>query len=200
MIGYIIGTLEYKAEDTILLQNNGIGYEIRIPLSVLSSLPGIGEEVKIYTYLYVREDAMLLYGFLSDEDLSIFKLLLTVSGIGPKSALGILSAITPDELRYAIIENDDTTIASAPGIGKKTAQRVIIDLKDKLKLKDYTRAVSQEIGSEVSTAKGIKSEAIQALISLGYSQNEAVKAMREITVYDKVEDVIKEALKGLNRL
>lgn len=199
MISYIKGSLEHIGEDTIVIDNNGRGYEIRIPFSVIPELPPIGEEIKIHTYLYVREDAMLLYGFLSGDDLDVFKKLLTVNGIGPKGALGILSTVTPDELRFAIIADDDKTIAKAPGIGKKTAQRLIIDLKDKLKLKDYENSVSNEVNTNNMTEglHDIRNEAIQALISLGYTNTEAVKVVRNIKDYNTVEDIIKQALKQL---
>lgn len=196
MISYIKGKLEYIGEDLIVVDNNDIGYEIRIPLSVISNLPHIGEDIKIYTYLYVREDAMILFGFLSMDDIDVFKKLLSVNGIGPKGALGILSTIAPDDLRYAIICDDVAAISKAPGIGKKTAQKLILDLKDKLKLKDYTEAISSEVENAVTNTDN-KNEAIQALIALGYNNTEAVKAIRHIKEYTSTEDLIKKALKEL---
>lgn len=202
MIAYVKGTLEAVGDDCIIIDNNNLGYEVRIPTSLIPQLPGIGEEMKIFTYLYVREDAMQLYGFVSEDDLNVFKLLLTVSGIGPKGALGILSSLSADQLRYAILMNDDTAITKAPGVGKKTAQRLIIDLKDKLKMKDFDNLTAPESLSPTHNANlsDMMSEAVQALISLGYSNSEAVKVTKAIKTYDCVEDILKQALKQLARL
>lgn len=202
MIAYIKGILELIGEDSIIIDFNNMGYEIKIPLSILPQLPSIGAEVKIFTYLYVREDAMLLYGFLTSDDLNVFKLLLTVNGIGPKGALAILSALTPDALRFAVVTGDDIAISKAPGIGKKTAQRLIIDLKDKLKLRDYGDVISKEAQAYTLNLEMNDSihEAIAALITLGYSNTEAVKATKGLNEYNNVEDILKHALKQLARL
>lgn len=203
MVSYIKGTLEFVGEDIIIIEANQIGYEIRIPLSMISNLPSVGDTIKIHTYLYVREDAMMLYGFITKDDLDVFKKLITVNGIGPKGALGILSTITPDELRFAIIADDVKTISKAPGIGKKTAQKLILDLKDKLKLKDYTDALSAEVSDTyVNTNSDLRNDAIQALVSLGYTSTEAVKAIRTIEIMETttVEDIIKAALKKLAKV
>lgn len=202
MIAYIKGTLELINEDSIIMDNNGLGYEIKIPLSILPELPAIGDTFKAFTYLYVREDAMMLYGFLSQDDLNIFKLLLTVNGIGPKGALAILSAMSTDALRMAVISGDDNAIAKAPGVGKKTAQRLIIDLKDKLKFSDFdhfNQSNATNIG-QTFIEKDMISEAIAALITLGYSNSEAVKATKGLKDVDTVEEVLKHALKQLARL
>jgi Holliday junction DNA helicase RuvA len=199
MISFIKGSLESISEDTLIIENNGIGYEVKVPISIVPRMPSIGGEVKIYTYHYVREDAMSLFGFLTRDDLDVFKKLLTVNGIGPKGALGILSTVTSDELIFAVMTGDDKTIAKAPGVGKKTAQRLIIDLKDKLKLKDYSDIVEQEVEGSISLSAStdIKTEAINALIALGYSQNEAIKVVRGLEGYQTVEDLLKQALKEL---
>ncbi len=197
MIAYVKGSLESISEEAIVIENNSMGYEVRIPTSLISSLPSIGEEIKIFTYLYVREDAMLLYGFVSEDDLNVFKLLLSVSGIGPKGALGILSAISADQLRYAILTNDDVAIARAPGVGKKTAQRLIIDLKDKLKMKDLDPLSQEGASSQDRVPTDLLSEATAALVSLGYSNTEALRATK---TYTSVEDILKQALKQLARL
>ena len=202
MYSYIKGELVEVSEDNIVVENNGIGFNIRIPASILDSLEGIGQIVKIYTYTYIREDAMQLYGFLTRDDLNVFKLLLGVSGIGPKGALAILSVMTPDDLRFAVLSDSDATIAKAPGIGKKTAQRLIIELKDKLSLEDAFITKSANVAAKQSV-KGFKnevrSEAVQALVSLGYTQSEAVKAVNgfEITEDTTVEDLLKAALKQM---
>ena len=197
MISYIKGTLEFLGEDFIIVENNSIGYEIKIPLSVIPNLPHIREEVKIYTYLYVREDAMLLFGFLSMDDIDVFKKLLSVSGVGPKAALGVLSTITPDDLRYAIICNDDKTIAKAPGIGKKTAQKLILELKDKFNIKDIYRSHKEDYENTNIVNMDNKNEAVEALVTLGYTQTETAKAISGINEYDSTEDLIKKALKIL---
>ena len=201
MYAYIKGILTEITEDAIIIENQGIGYEIAVPGQVLDYLPSVGEEVKIYTYQYVREDANLLYGFLTKEDVKIFKMLIGVSGIGPKGALAILSVLSTDDLRFAILGDDAKAIAKAPGVGAKTAQRVIIELKDKLSLEDAfeQKLANQAQKAELNPAVGVKNEAILALTSLGYSQSEALKVLQgiEISPDDQVEDVLKMALKQM---
>ena len=201
MYAYIKGILAEITEDAIIVENQGIGYEIAVPGQVFDSLPSVGEEVKIYTYHYVREDAILLYGFLTKEDVRIFKMLIGVSGIGPKGALAILSVLSTDDLRFAILGDDAKAIAKAPGVGAKTAQRVIIELKDKLSLEDAfeQKLANQAQKAELNPAVGVKNEAILALTSLGYSQSEALKVLQgiEISPDDQVEDVLKMALKQM---
>ena len=196
MYSYIKGELsEIVAENHIVVENGGIGYNIYIPGQVLSLLPGVGEEVKIYTYLCVREDAFILY------DLNVFKLLIGVSGIGPKGALAILSVMSTDDLRFAVLSDDAKAIAKAPGVGNKTAQRLIIELKDKLSLEDAFEQKLSHTQEAVSGngLKGIRNEAVEALVSLGYSSTEALKVLRdiEITEDSSVEDILKLALKQM---
>jgi Holliday junction DNA helicase RuvA len=205
MISFIKGELCNIYEDGIIIENAGIGYDIKVPLSVMNELPGIGEEVKIYTYLYVREDILCLYGFLSRDDLQVFKLLITVNGIGPKGALGILSTISPDDLRFAVLADDAKAIAKAPGIGSKTASKLILELKDKLKLEDaFEQKLSstESKGTSSSSDGTAKNDAIQALIALGYSNTEALKAIRgiEITSDMDTEDILKLSLKKISLL
>ena len=201
MYAYIKGILAEITEDAIIVENQGIGYEIAVPGQVFDYLPSVGEEVKIYTYHYVREDAILLYGFLTKEDVRIFKMLIGVSGIGPKGALAILSVLSTDDLRFAILGDDAKAIAKAPGVGAKTAQRVIIELKDNLSLEDAfeQKLANQAQKAELNPAIGVKNEAILALTSLGYSQSEALKVLQgiEISPDDQVEDVLKMALKQM---
>lgn len=201
MYAYIKGILAEITEDAIIVENQGIGYEIAVPGQVFDYLPSVGEEVKIYTYHYVREDAILLYGFLTKEDVRIFKMLIGVSGIGPKGALAILSVLSTDDLRFAILGDDAKAIAKAPGVGAKTAQRVIIELKDKLSLEDAfeQKLANQAQKAELNPAAGVKNEAILALTSLGYSQSEALKVLQgiEISPDDQAEDVLKMALKQM---
>ena len=202
MYSYIKGTLVNKKEDQIVIDCNNIGYRIFVPLSVLDAIPEVGSLVTIYTYLHVREDAMLLYGFLSDEDKEMFKLLINVSGIGPKGALSILSAMTPDELRFAIVSDDDKAITKANGIGKKIAQKLIIELRDKIDLSDVltgSRDNDAAMAVNNSSLNDSRNEAIEALISLGYSSTESFKAVSNVNIIESMntEDVLKEALKKL---
>jgi Holliday junction DNA helicase RuvA len=194
------------SEEGIIIEANGLGYEVRMPLSSLDGLPRTGSQIKVYTYLYVREDAIGLFGFLTRDDLKVFKLLITVNGIGPKGALGILSAITPDDLRFAVLSDDVKTIAKAPGIGNKTASKLIIELKDKLKLEDAfeQKMLNQLEGQlELKTAGSgtadIRKEAIEALVVLGYSPTDAAKVVRNTEIKEGMtsEDVLKQSLKSL---
>ena len=183
----------------MIIEAGYIGLEIHVPLSVLDRLPGIGMETILYTYFQVREDGMCLYGFLNRQDLRMFKQLISVSGIGPKGALGVLSAMTPDDLRVAIISGDAKAISRAPGIGVKTAQRVILDLKDKIDMAEVLPAqFAAAEGPEIS-AGGVAKEAIEALVALGYSQTEANRAVGKVEVSDDMtsEDVLKASLKHL---
>ncbi len=200
MYSYIKGVLAELEEDAIVVETGGIGYHIYTTGQTFSRLPSLGDEVKIYTYLYIREDAMLLYGFCSKDELRVFKLLLGVSGIGPKGALAILSVMTTDDLRFAVLGDDAKTIAKAPGVGVKTAQRLILELRDKLSIEDaFEEKLSQAEDTARDRAKGAKNEAVQALVALGYSSSEALKALGgiEITEETDVEDLLKAALKNM---
>lgn len=200
MYSYIKGVLAELEEDAIVVEIGGIGYHIYTTGQTFSRLPSLGDEVKIYTYLYIREDAMLLYGFCSKDELRVFKLLLGVSGIGPKGALAILSVMTTDDLRFAVLGDDAKTIAKAPGVGVKTAQRLILELRDKLSIEDaFEEKLSQAEDTARDRAKGAKNEAVQALVALGYSSSEALKALGgiEITEETDVEDLLKAALKNM---
>lgn len=202
MIAFVKGELNCIYDTGIIIENGGIGYDIKVPLSVMNELPCIGEEVRIYTYLYVREDVLCLYGFLSKDDLEVFKLLITVNGIGPKGALGILSTISPDDLRFAVLSDDSKTIAKAPGIGAKTASKLILELKDKLSLEDaFEQKIqkSEDAAGAVKSDAGAMNEAIQALVALGYSSTEATKAVRSVEVTKDLdaEGILKLALKKI---
>lgn len=198
MISYIKGELTEIFDDAIVVENNGIGFNIRVPASVISEFSVVGEQVKVYTYLQIREDAHSLYGFLTRDDLDIFKMLINVNGIGPKGALAILSTITPDDLRFAVLSDDVKLISSAPGIGAKTAQKLIIELKDKIKLADaFEQALSHQ---ETETADmSARNEAAEALVALGYGNAEALRAVRGIENAEQKdsETILKEALKKL---
>lgn len=205
MITYIRGELAEVNEDGIVVEANGLGYELKMPVSSLDDLPRVGSNIKVYTYLHVREDVVALFGFLNKDDLNIFKLLITVNGIGPKGALGILSAISPDDLRFAVLSDDVKTIAKAPGIGSKTASKLIIELKDKLKLEDafeqrlMNGLEKKEVQATGSRITDIRNEAIQALVVLGYSNTDAAKVVRKIDISENMssEDILKLSLKNL---
>lgn len=201
LISYIKGELVEVTEDILIIENNQMGYEVRVPTSVANQLPPMGSNIKIYTYLYVREDIFCLYGFLNKDDLEIFRLLITVNGIGPKVALGILSTITPDVLRFAILSDDIKEICKAPGIGKKTASKLILDLKDKITLEDAFDKKNQNIikVEDDSKNQAAYNEAIQALVALGYSNTESLRAVRniEITSDMTTEDILKLSLKKI---
>lgn len=200
MYAYIKGILTDIGEDTAVVEAGGIGYQIHTTGQTFGQLPPIGREVRLYTYLNVREDAMLLYGFLTKDDLRVFKLLLGVSGIGPKGALAILSVMTTDDLRFAVLGEDAKAIAKAPGIGAKTAQRLILELKDKFSLEDaFEQKLSQTQAAEAEGQKSVKKEAIEALVALGYSSSEALRAIGDIALTDElgVEDILKAALKNM---
>lgn len=202
MIGYLKGEVAGIYEDRIILEVGGIGYNIYMPASSLDLIDGCGVNIKIYTYLSVREDAMLLYGFLTKDDLDFYKLLIQVNGIGPKGALALLSVMTTDDLRFAILSDDAKKIGKAPGIGPKTAQRVIIDLKDKVSVLDAFegKLAATKASEENSNLSAAREEAAQALISLGYSNADSYKAVRssEITAEDDVETILKKALKVMS--
>lgn len=202
MISFIKGELVEIFEDSIVLESNKIGYQINVPGSLIAELPSLGSEIKIYTYLHVREDALKLFGFFTREDLEVFRLLIGVNGIGPKGALGILSVISPDDLRFAVLSDDVKAISRAPGVGAKTAQKLIIELKDKLKLEDaFEIKANREAQVVQKTAQNdAKSEAVLALTALGYSNSEALKAVQkvDITADMDVETILKAALKKVS--
>lgn len=202
MISYIRGELVAQYEDKVIVDVGGVGYGIYMSAQSMSRLPQTGSEVKIHTYLNVKEDLMQLFGFLTLDDLNVFKLLIGVSGIGPKGGQAILSVLSPDDLRFAVMADDVKAISSAPGIGKKTAQKLIVELKDKLSIEDVLEhAAATEENIEVKTSAGaeIQSEAVQALVALGYGSTEALKAVKqvEITPDMQVEELLKLALKHM---
>lgn len=201
VISYIKGLLTEKTEDSAVVEAHGVGYQIFVPISVLSELPAVGEEVKIYTYFSVREDGVSLFGFLSRQDLEMFKQLIGVNGVGPKSALGILSALKPDVLRMAVISGDAKTLSKAPGVGNKTAQRIILDLKDKVKAEEILSgaAALDDIKAEISGVGEAGREAVEALTALGYSASEAAGAVKKVEITEDMtaEDVLKGALRHL---
>lgn len=201
VISYIRGLLAEKLEDSAVVEAQGVGFQVFVPLSVLSELPPVGETVKLHTYFAIREDSMSLYGFLSKQDLEMFRQLIGVNGVGPKSALGILSALKPDVLRLAVLSGDAKAIAKAPGVGAKTAQRIILDLKDKVKAEDILLGAAdmESAPSEISGVGEVGKEAVEALTALGYSAGEAASAVRKVKITETMtaEDVLKGALRHL---
>ena len=196
MIGFVEGIIEYIDVDKIVVNNNGVGYNVFMPASQIDTL-NVDETVRVFTYLNVREDAMQLFGFLTRDDLEVFKLLITVNGIGPKGGLAVLSTITTDDLRVGVISEDAKAISKAPGIGAKTAQKVIIELKDKLNLEDVLEP-KLDANFQVNDNNSM-SEAVMALVALGYSQADAYRAVKSIDNIEEldVENVIKMALKKI---
>lgn len=204
MISYIRGELCDIEEQKAIVDVNGVGYGIYMPQQALSLLPPIGQQVKIHTYLNIREDAMQLFGFLTKEDLNVFRLLIGVNGIGPKAGLNILSCLSPDELRFAVLSGDAKAISATPGIGKKTAEKLILELKDKLNIEDMLEHAahggdSEDLASGTDTASNtMQAEAVQALTALGYGSAESLRAVKKSSPEcSSVEDILKEALKFL---
>ena len=203
MISYIRGELCDIEEQKAIVDVNGVGYGIYMPQQALSLLPPMGQQVKIHTYLNIREDAMQLFGFLTKEDLNVFRLLIGVNGIGPKAGLNILSCLSPDELRFAVLSGDAKAISATPGIGKKTAEKLILELKDKLNIEDMLEHAahgdSEDLASKTRTVSNtMQAEAVQALTALGYGSAESLRAVKKSSPEcSSVEDILKEALKFL---
>ncbi len=203
MYAYIKGTLEEITEDNIIVEAGGIGYNVKVSAATAQLLPGLGNEVKIYTYTLVREDTFSLYGFLTRDDLEIFKKLITVNGIGPKGGLAVLSVMSADDLRIAVLSGDAKAIARAPGIGSKTAERVILDLRDKISLEDTLKNIggtpdsSAVLPDGTSMDNAMIKEAVEALTALGYSVTDATSAVRKVEMTEgmTVETLLKAALK-----
>ena len=202
MISYVRGELVQAMDTDAVLDVNGFGLRVFLTGRDLSALPPNGEEVRFHTYFMVKEDAMQLYGFLRPDDLEVYKLLLAVNGIGPKAAMGILSALSADDIRFAVLSGDEKTITKAPGIGKKTAQKLILELKDKFSLEEAFDKRLENAGS-VPAGSGImndaKTEAVEALTALGYSNADALRAVKKAAVSDEMdtEEILKAALKNM---
>ena len=201
MIGYLKGELAEVKENYVVLEVGNIGYEVYLPSSSIMELPSKGTAVKLYTYLHVREDAISLFGFLTKDDLEMFKLLITVNGIGPKGALGILSAISADDIRFAVLAEDAKAISKAPGIGSKTAGKLILELKDKFKLETAfeQKLINQSEKREGAGIFGKREEAIQALTVLGYSGSDVLKIVNQVDITEDMssEQILKLCLKKM---
>lgn len=201
MIAYLKGTITEVEKDSVILECRDIGYRIFMPASVLERLGKTGEELTIHTYFHVREEAMQLYGFLTKNDLTAFRLLLGVNGIGPKAAMGILSHFSWEDLSFAVLSEDAATIAKAPGIGRKTAQKVILELKDKFSLQEAfeQKILENSPGSQATREPETAQEAAEALMALGYGRSEAFKAVRQVPQKEEmsVEELLRAALKRI---
>lgn len=202
MIAYVNGIIDDIAEDNAVVDVGGVGLNIKISADTAARLPGVGEPVKLYTYTNVKEDAFQLFGFLSKNDLEIFKKCITVNGIGPKGALSILSALDADALRFAILSGDAKAISKAPGIGARTAERLILELKDKIRIDDemINREIAGGAACGMQAADSVqKREAVEALVSLGYGQAESLKAVNAIEGIEDMDSgaVLKAALKNM---
>ena len=200
MIAFVKGILADVESDQVIVDVGGIGYQVFVSAYTIGRLPLEGNEVQLYTYLNVKEDLMQLYGFLTKDELRIFKLLIGVNGIGPKGGLGILSYLTPDDLQFAVMANDVKAISAAPGIGKKTAEKLILELKDKLGSIEPTEVASPgSVTENSSPSKGVQTDAVQALVALGYGSTEAFQAVSNAMTEQEetVEEILKKALKFL---
>ena len=196
MYAYISGVVEEIDLNSIVISNNDIGYYIQCPTSVMNNV-SIGQNVKIYTYQHVREDAIILFGFISKEDRTMFLRLITVSGIGPKIALQVLSSLSAGELAMILVGGDATALTKVPGIGKKTAQRMILELREKV---DNDELVCATVGKSTAAQPSMVSDAIYALAALGYSSQEASKAVEAVaTDCQDTESIIRAVLKNLER-
>ena len=190
MIGFLEGRVAGRTPDGCFLEVGGVGYRLQCSTVTLGRLPADGHTVRLWTHLHVREDALALFGFATEAEQRAFEGLLSVTGVGPKVALGVCSALPPDQLRRALVTDDLAAISSAPGIGKKTAQRILIDLKERLELPDL-----EVVGARPSAVQKARS----ALENLGYSQAEVRAALAEVPAGEEgtVEDLVKHALRAL---
>ena len=200
MIESLRGELLSQSLETVVIECAGVGYAVYMPQSSLSDLPAPGNEVRVHTHMSVTQDGVRLFGFFTRDELEVFRLLISVSGIGPKAALAILSELPPDDLRFAVLSDDVKAICEAPGIGKKTAQKLILELKDKMDLEDaFEKRLERSGQGAQAAAEDAVSEAVQALVSLGYSSSESLRTIRslELPAGTAVEDILKEALKHM---
>lgn len=199
MIYYVKGILTGYTEDGVVIEAGGIGYQITVPTSLLAELPQPGEEVKLYTYYQVAEDSRKLFGFANRDERSLFLQIIKVSGIGPKLAVSVLGTLTPDALRLAVVSGDVKAIAQAPGMGKKTAEKLILELKDKIDLAAVLNAPATAPSGTPVVISDAFSEAVAALQALGYSSSEALKTVRSIEAGDDwtVDQILQEAFRKL---
>ena len=190
MIGRLIGTLAEKSPPQLLIDVNGVGYEVDVPMSSFYNLPALGERVTLLTHFVVREDAQILFGFLTHDERATFRQLVKISGVGPRTALSILSGLSVNELAQAISLQETGRLVKVPGIGKKTAERLLLELKGKL---------GDALAAPASVASSAQADILQALVALGYSDREAAAALKQLPPDASVGDGIKLALKSLAR-
>lgn len=203
MIAFLKGEIADMTEGSLILDVNGVGYEVLVPGRTASMVEGIGQTVKLHTHLQIREDTVTLFGFLTKDDLQMFRMLTGVSGVGPRAGLNILSSVGADDLRFAVLADDARRIAKAPGIGLKTARKIILELKDRLDLEEaFEKKLSAGQEAEETAAvteSRMVQDAVEALTALGYGSTEALKAVRSVPAAGdmSVEDILKEALKRM---
>ena len=199
MIAYVKGSLEMKLNNAVVIEANGVGYKVFMAQNAIAKIGNIGDIVKVHTHYHVREDEISLYGFLTSEELNMFELLISVSGIGAKSALTILANIEPHSFAIAVITNDEARLTKIPGIGKKTVARMIVELQDKMKKLDLEDVTNKEDGKVLKVSQNI-SEAMSALQVLGYNRKEIERAFENQKFGDlSVEDIIRKGLNLLSR-
>lgn len=204
MIAFLKGEIADMTEGSLILDVNGVGYEVLVPGRTASMVKGIGQTIKLHTHLQIREDTVTLFGFLTKDDLQMFRMLTGVSGVGPRAGLNILSSVGADDLRFAVLADDAKRIAKAPGIGLKTARKIILELKDRLDLeeafeKKFSAGQEAEETAAVTESRMVQ-DAVEALTALGYGSTEALKAVRSVPAAGdmSVEDILKEALKRMS--
>lgn len=196
MIGYLKGIVTHLFREHCFIDVHGVGYRVFVPASTMEKLT-IGKETTVFTYMNVREDAILLYGFATQDEYDLFMLLISVNGVGPKVALGVLSAVNPDGFRLAVHQKNIKVLTKMPGIGKKTAERIVLELQDKIGPVD-DGAVADIAVPSTAASKGMMSEAVDALVGLGYSEQEILPVVEEKAgICQTVEQLIKEVLKAL---
>ena len=198
MIYSVAGILKYIEPNHIVIECNGIGYSIRTSMTTVAKLPQIGEKTMLYTYLHVREDALDLFGFADTNELNLFKMLISISGVGPKAATSILSDLTPDQFVLCVVTGDAKALTKAQGIGLKTAQRIVLELKDKISKEQIASGVVGGTVIDISNKTGNASEAISALVVLGYLQSDSTQVITKLDSNMSVEDMIKNGLKALS--
>jgi len=196
VIAYIKGTVQQQSEQGLVLENQGIGYIIGMSASTMGRLPGKGEQAQVYTYMQVKEDDISLYGFVSQEELSLFRLLISISGIGPKVGMAILGIMSPQQVLSAIADGDAVAFSRVPGVGKKTAQRITLELQDKISSPLSTAQSASGMGAALASSE--KQDAIEALTGLGYGRSESLKAVLAVATEEmSVDQIIRLALKKL---
>lgn len=198
MIGKVCGKLEEKSTHQALINVNGLCYEVEVPISTAFALPDKGEAVQLYTHFVVREDAQLLFGFLHKQDRDMFRVLIKVNGVGPKMGITILSGLDGPALARCVADDDISTLVKLPGIGKKTAERLLIELRDKVKSIESPEAIRSELQNELKYSSSIEDEAESALVALGYRPQDAIKVIKAARAEGQtLEDLIKAALKSM---